>query len=67
MKDRSSADACLNSILGYLEDEVVDEAWAIMDEEGSVARMRVKCGESSRDMRPWPQPRSMRREEGPRW
>lgn len=32
-----------------------------------MAKMRVKEGESSRDMRPCPQPRSKRKFLGPRW
>lgn len=42
-------------------------ACVIIEGEGSVAITVLKEGESSREMRPWPQPRSRRREEGPRW
>ena len=44
-----------------------ETACVIIEFEGSVARTRVNEEESSREMRPWPQPRSRRREEGPRW
>ena len=46
---------------------VEDRAWFIMASEGSVARIRVKEDESSRDIRPCPHPRSSRREEGGAW
>jgi hypothetical protein len=54
-------------MLGYFSEGVDEMACFIIDSEGSVAITRVKEGENSRDMRPWPAPRSRRREEGPRW
>lgn len=51
----------------YLSLGVEDSAWEIMDGEGSVPRTVLKEEESSREMRPWPQPRSRRRFEGGAW
>ena len=49
------------------EDGVLDWACFTITSEGSVPITRVKEGENSRAMRPWPQPRSRRRDLGPRW
>ena len=54
-------------MLGYLSDGVEERACDIIDGEGSVPMMALKKGENSRGMTPWPQPRSRRRFEGPRW
>lgn len=51
----------------YFSSGVEDIACVIMEFEGSVAMILVKEGESSRDMRPCPHPRSRRREEGGLW
>lgn len=54
-------------MFGYWDWVEEDLAWLIMEAEGSVARIEVKCGERERDIRPWPQPRSRRVLEGPLW
>ena len=54
-------------MFGYWAEGVEDRACVTMEDDGSVLRILVKEGENSREMRPCPQPRSRRRDLGPRW
>lgn len=67
MEDRSSAVPGANVMLASLGSEDVDWAWVIITGEGSVPSTFVNEGESSRDIRPCPQPRSRRDVLGPWW